>query len=697
MRNQLSSRSAGLFCCLHSAIICCTLTICLGLPFIGFSQTETTIYDFDDDVKNYSTEIASDGATAEESVMAGTIYNYNSTTDHAIHFLNLQDDGIILSSTYYDDPNYEDERTVDVVCNGATSSAEYYITASARPSAGNQDGILILSVDKTGVLLRNVQMVQPTGGSDGLYPLHSIYLSSTQHLYVCGYYTDNNTGLPFNPDFTNYGNKKAFILEFDPVGGTVINFKTYETQYVTSTGATNDYDIAMRLVPMASGDIFVTGSVNGVAWQNSANYFYSALMNLVVDNNLNFVSEDHIGFDNQTHYPSFEYGTGLIEDGTNGSYIVGNTFYFSGSGGSGSSFDIIPAFLTVTWVNSSMVHTNSGDSRILFQGYDYAWALQTLTSCSSNTHTGGIRSVIAGLEINEWCSGGGGFSYSDYRPFLWDVGLDYNFTSTGNISFTNYGWTTYNSQVGTGTNTLNNSYHLLDNVLNHNAWNPTFAARASNSPNDDVILSVPRWKGGTSNLLNLKNVRADGCDLDVPACALGTSTSTVTGSPFCGVSTNMDYRTADANDHTGNAVTCTLSVFASFSNTPTPLVGTGSMITGSYSYNPEDQCAFSGSGNYKNFTTGINSALIQSDKTMVYPNPTKGDIEIAFAKSFDVNKDVSVRLVNLLGQVVSDLYTGKASLINKRINIGNVTPGVYMIKIISSTETVLFEKLLINP
>lgn len=687
-------------CCqptLRSFFVLSGFLISLLLSYKGYCQFPTVaVYDFPNDLKHYSTEMATDGTSVEETVMAGTIYNFNSTGNHVAHFMNVSPNGTINSSAYFQDPKYADLRVVDIVGDGNSSNAIYYITCLARPSSGGNDRILVIPVDINGTQTGNAYSIFPSSGTEGLYPLHSIY-HSNGYLYICGYWTDNNTNLSngSEPDFNGYNHKDGFILKLNPSTGAVQNSSTARlintTYQYTASNPTEDYDIAMRLVEMGNGHIFVTGSVNDVKYNvtTSAEMFHSAVMNVVFDQNLSTPAAadyDHFTY-NTSNGPYFgnDYGVGLVEDGANSSnYIVANTFDRNGSA---SGFDISGGHVNITWLDANLDHTNTGLTRLLFEGYDYAWGLQTLEACGSSGFANGRRFLIPGMETNEWC--GSSFSFDDVRPFLWDVDVRLN-GGTGDIDFVNYNWTTYHTQTGTGSySSATNSYPNLDNSLSNMAWNPTFAARLSTSY--DIMMSAPRWDNA-NNDLNLKYIRADLCDLN-SAC-YNSYTSETNADP-CNQGLITKYQ-AEGLGHTNGSGNIVYTNFptTSCSTTTTPVSGAGKMITGTYS-GTSDFCTPSNNV-YKPGKTSINRVNTRGNSTSIFPNPTNNDIHVRLDKNISSDSKVVVQLFNIYGQNIADLYNGSADALNpdKKLQLPDVASGLYLVHITVNGQTLLQQKLI---
>ncbi len=91
-------------------------------------------------------------------------------------------------------------------------------------------------------------------------------------------------------------------------------------------------------------------------------------------------------------------------------------------------------------------------------------------------------------------------------------------------------------------------------------------------------------------------------------------------------------------------------------------------------------------------TVGI--ANLESDSFNLWPNPSNGTVNI----SFDLanTQDVKVELYNIVGELLSSRsYRNETGSFNKTINFGNLTQGMYFVKI-NSGNTKSIEKIIIK-
>lgn len=633
---------------------------------LAIAQTQTTTYYMGNDVKHYSTESVTDPITPgdmEETVMAGTIFDFGAAGKNVIHFLNIAGTGTHNVSHYIDIPGYDDERAVDIVGDGAIGapgSATYYITCLARDPRGN-DEIVVIFVDVNGNVLQTRRLAD---GSQSMYPLHSVY--SNGMVYICGYTTTNYTNLPSTPDYGPYGGKRAAFIQFDPTlpPGPLNAAWVMNTALPAAAvpGAQYDYDIATRVVVLNNNNIFVTGSVND-AKLVGANWRYgSGTMNVVFDPTTQALTYDHF----ISGPGALEYGTGLVEDGTNQvNYVLGNTFYH---GYSGSGFFPLPGYMHITGLNSSMQHaTTSGNtSRYQLSGTEYGvWGLQTLPADNpANSGPAYKRFTVAGLQSLEFCIK---YYQPNFNPYLYDVEMYYD-PVLETITHTFNNWVTYQNLTGTGS-TAPNSYFYLGGGLSNLAWNPTFAAKP-NFPNSEIVLNAPKWTpymiipvGGKTGALNLKSIRVDGSFTEINCPSSYTQYLNYSGCPnpytYSGVEAVSSTTSFDPLSITLYNLTCSASNYD---------------IT-------DDHC---NAGNIVYKPSGVDKVEKQAGKTIIYPNPASNDVSIALDKNIADKSTVKLVLINTLGQTAGILYEGSAARLNSsnKLQLPNVASGIYHVQVL---------------
>lgn len=652
------------------------------------AQTQTSVYNFQHNVKQYAVENASDPFSGDthETVWAGTIFDFGAPGNQAIHFMNVQPDGTITTNVYLDDPNYDDERVVDVVSNrvaGSPGSATYYIISLARhpqvgtPLSGN-DEIRITPVDIFGNLAGNSIIM--TDNSQSVYPISAMY-HSNGHVYICGYATNNYTNLPQVPSYGGYNAKKGLVMDFDPAAplGPAWTLGINTSFLISASVPTEDYDLAMRATELSNGNIHITGSVNDMKYRPVTGEFQtSATMNLVIDPALQVVSDDH--FINQLGI--YEYGMGLVEGQNGNNYIIGNTFRTNPGMSPFTGFDTEPTRFWITHVDGNFTpDTNAGQlTRYSFGSFSNAWALQPLQSAGP-VRAGSTESrfLIAGMQTGEHCTGT--VIYPDSKPFLFDLSVDYNSGSGIIGSFHN--WVTYENMTGTGGGAPN-SYYNLGGGLSNWGWNPTFATRASAA--NDIVLSAPKW-APSSNLLNLKSVRADAMNLWESNCQ-GSTTSYDGMYPcphgfFEAQVKGLNYTPPPTSE--GAIITKSymgISIAPTVSN---PNVGPyGAAVShcdqGNINYKPSG---------IKNINS--NAALI------VYPNPAKDQLTVKLPTEIEGAASVRIILVNVYGQIASVLYEGTASEMVQKMKLPALSAGLYTLQAFADGRSLGNIKLTIQP
>jgi hypothetical protein len=89
----------------------------------------------------------------------------------------------------------------------------------------------------------------------------------------------------------------------------------------------------------------------------------------------------------------------------------------------------------------------------------------------------------------------------------------------------------------------------------------------------------------------------------------------------------------------------------------------------------------SGSSNINQITNGSNQML-------VYPNPTKGIINILSEKNIQ-----TIKIINLLGEVI---YNKQANTKENSIDIGSYPAGIYLLYTQEEAKTPLIQKIILE-
>jgi endonuclease I/chitodextrinase len=80
------------------------------------------------------------------------------------------------------------------------------------------------------------------------------------------------------------------------------------------------------------------------------------------------------------------------------------------------------------------------------------------------------------------------------------------------------------------------------------------------------------------------------------------------------------------------------------------------------------------------------TAVVETDKILIYPNPTNGDFTI-----YNVNPKFSVEIFNLIGQKILE----RQSMNSNSLSVSKLPKGIYLIKITDATQSII-KKIVIN-
>ncbi len=78
------------------------------------------------------------------------------------------------------------------------------------------------------------------------------------------------------------------------------------------------------------------------------------------------------------------------------------------------------------------------------------------------------------------------------------------------------------------------------------------------------------------------------------------------------------------------------------------------------------------------------SASELNTKVSVFPNPTTGILNIAYA--FNTKEDLKIEVTNMLGQVVYTETEHNTATNAKAINLSGLSKGVYMVTLSTATD-----------
>lgn len=667
----------------------------LSLQVSSFAQTNTVTHAFGSpnsfavNVKNYSTEIVT--GTNNETVMAGTMFDQEQPFNR-VHFLHIDQFGGILKSVVYDDPDYIDQRAVDIVAANIQGNDLYIITCLVRASPdmpNPADRIKIIVVDVDGIVYAEdvIEEAAPYTGM-GMYPLHSIMHNN--NLFICGYQLDIYQDPYTEPDLAS-GPRKAFVIKYDPSNMTLLNNKTfdYTSTFFNIQPIQKDYDMAVKLVPLTDGsnNIFVAGAVNSVRntyknmmfppYPNGETQTHSSgMMNLVIDDNLNVVTD--YPFQNSEKLAPFtgEYSISLVQDvGNNRNYIIANSI------DNRSLNTPVGMHLLVNYIPGNFTRPVTGKPQAYFIPHDGTRAMQAFQS-PRNVPGPKFTLTIAGLESAYGCFPVGlEPTQSNENPFLTDM----TFELIGDDIFGSVGqWVTYLNQTGTGNIGLPNSFAVLGDNLTSRSFND-FAARASVF--DDYNLSAPKWTGtASSGILSMKSIRSRATDFTVPACP-GSYQQFFAGDPCIDV-----FYTSGVTDISSIGVPPYPDQIVMYNYGMLNLTNVTSQ-SASYNFTYRDTYCNVNTPVFKQNTTGINDVNIEG-KVTLFPNPASKVVEVKFDDIITGN-NVHIVLTNIYGQVISIMYDGKATGTQK-IQLPDVANGVYFVKVSIDNQQVQSEKLIIQ-
>lgn len=598
-------------------------------------------------------------------------------------------------------------------------------------------------------------------GNLNIYPMSAMYrttvdpntLENRKVLYICGFVSSDATQHPNYPDMNS--EKRSFILalniggDTDPANAnppgtwTLINANYFETSPCTAAmaGCTNnspelDWDIAMHMQTLKVsahniGDIFMTGSVNAMTGQyNGFGYPYtfvrSGSMVLVLDP---WTLTDVATAANPTHivdlgnldgYGRMEYGVALVEasSGTD-NYLISNIYEAFPSGDGSPTDDWLntigfnekPGYIAITHLSEdfeSTYLTVSSRRRILDQaqfGGIGLYALDVLPSQEVSSGANGTRNpvsgsdvkfIIAGMAYNTPQSnncynditgyGQRAISAANMNPFLYTVDISWDrqipwVSSLGDIVYNQFSTIApygsyiniYPTQRGTGDPAaFTNAYALLGGGLSHIAWAPDFADIDPTDLNS-IIMNAPRWSDGNADgtvqtRLGLKTMfvnATDGSFLSMDFC-VRMRCDPVT-----------DTSEVELIDHTDGPHDIRLSdpheAKSSVAATP----------RGECSDNPPV---------YK--PAGIEQ--LGNAIAKIYPNPASDNIYVQIAG--EVKGTVNVRMMNIYGQAVGELYNGDAGGLRQKNNLSlpAVAPGLYMVQVFANGQMVHQERLSVH-
>lgn len=600
----------------------------------------------------------------DEYVMAGTIFDSPIAGPGINHvlFQHVDQDGnwntFPSTNPFIYNNTGDDERAVDIVSDGT----DFYITILQHNQPNASDKIKVMKVDVGG----NPIPVNNTGGNNSweiestypgypnLFPIHSVYTNNV--LYICGFAYDNYSGEP-----TLATDKQAFILAYDPNTNTATPVAA--TSFNSASG-NRDFDMAMRIIPLWNGNIFLTGSCNSSNGPNTR----SSVLALELDPNSLTIINDLSNRNSALPYD--EYGVGLIEDpaGNTEWWLVGNTFTYNPSSNALAEVDArnlwvnhidasIPAITTPNgrWVLDDAANLNNNQR---------AWGLAAMPHFDHAGANPGIM-VVAGMQTGDenGCSPTYASDLSSVHTFL----ADFNFVySGGMVNATINRWQTHMTIAGTGSGA--NDYINQGGGFSNTAWLSEMAIAVptpGGPPDYKYRMTAPFWyQPGAPNpdFLAFKflkgdpsvNLASDGCSPGSHNCIPGTS-AVMDVDPLSVISEDPAF----VNDLPQTEVETWVNDVVTWEE--------------SYCFN-----------NVGIFREG-NSVSQQQHLPVtvsIFPNPAYSYIQVNMSGTIEPGTPAIVELWNIYGQRITELYDGPADYITgTQMTLPDVATGMYMIKV----------------
>lgn len=666
VKNPLTARS-GAYC--HFLFFVFILLFSVLNCSIVFAQNFTRTYNFADK-HDHMIPLAA-GVNGDEYVVAGTFADF----DGGIRFAHMDPAGNVLQSYVYREPNHPK------ACFDFTKTPHsYFITCLRRDAI--QDCIELIEVNEQGTILSDKLIIPSPGSADGFYPIHTMYYMSK--LYICGYQTEG-TGYPHGVDYTTQ--KKAFVLAYDPATQTVTSCFRLDTYNSTGSNPGSDYDMAVRMVPTNSGNIYVTGSCNIVrplynpALVPHGGYneheFTSGTMNMLVQPNLlsafttyNTPLAEPYSANNVGNYITQnvgECGYSMIEK--NGVYFVAGNNYLADSATVPTSRNY--EFTAVNPSNLNPMGTGS-NSRWRYAAFDYIWGLQTLKSSTGDFTMAGMTS-----NLPPQCQGQIVTSDSNCNPFI----ANYNISFTGNsISLQRNYSRFYRSLLGTGKTSQVGNYAATQAWLYNNTWSCNLASVRLIGGTTNWTLTAPIWNP-TTNKLNYKLIQGDNIG-SVPTCPTSN-----TGC-FSDVS-NTTAVVVPLSSYVAQSQTPTINYQDRYLPYPTGVSNGYNDVNTYFPYSTID-CPVGPYYKLAETQPNVKTLVVVS----LSPNPAYNTINVQLTGE---SKQVQLILLDIAGREVAKLYNGDANQLNQtKLLLPKLTTGLYFVHITANGNKLPVQKLMIE-
>lgn len=700
--------------------------------------------DYLPDVKGVSTAIID--PSTDYAVHTGTMFRIN---DHVTYYDGYQMPIFFKTNTqaimelfsggassylpeYLFDERFINVRSVDIELD-QTDADVSYITAWERPwnnayityttDAGgstfptnpaspalynDRDGVKILKMDNvTGAILDEINVFDNTpldASQDyghSLIPTRSMYHDG--YLYVCGFYTPDDTRcpdcqsfyppapLPVKDIMFSTTEKKAFVAKIDCSGGgfSFVDMKYYDTYSPSSVpnNAGVDFDMALGMKMLNDGRLMVTGSVNAID-NNLTGYIRSGTMAYVLDPaTLNIVAEQHfIAPDNGDGIGDHEYGVDITEVYNPAvstvlyrAFIVGNQYdYFNTENEDPETgYSQKPKHLYI----GGIVHDNSGSygligSRCMTTTSSSFWATNFLKNDALTLGGGNdYRFLVAGMMTTapagyNVLTPSMPISNTNINPFLLEFQTQSILSQVAPLPKPQL--TVFESKQGT------NNYDILGGANSNIFFHPYIGDRTG--ANSNIVLSAPWYYSDPyfPGLMGKMEIVKE------------TATTHVYSHGDCGIN-NYDGVGFTNGSSVSTILTANSAEQASYSpdavgTVVVTLIGGSSEMCNNLSSNP-----------YAYKPTGVEN-IANSNEFKLYPNPATSEVHVSLANSVSKDAKVSVVLMNMYGQSVGSLYSGKASNLNANttLQLPDVATGIYMVQIIVDGQLAHTEKLVIE-
>ena len=602
------------------------------------------------DLKHYA---VSNYSGLDNYLMAGTVFGYNGANgSNAIHYLKVDNAGsTVFSKLYHHTPNpsypntdWNDERVVGA---HTQSNQDFVIVANISSDTNTVlDCFEILLFDSNG----NIKPESKIAIANNSLPVSPFYrnwyatkslLVGNDILYVCGYVTED-----FKPDLSSA--KMGFVARYDlnafapsstATASTIVYFDAPNTN-----NPTYDFDMAKALKMVGAG-LWVGGTTNGgpalnvildpvtlavVPNENKPMGRLYASQGIITESSFD-IAEDP----NTNGYFVFTNSTGLRVDVSGRHYEHPQWFNIIAvqpdlAPVPGASRLVYPLLDEIWGVNLVPGNNLSPDAEVILSGYQ-SW---------SNCNTPPPRSPISITNGKD-----------NIRPFLFSMALS---TNPSGIAVNQYYFNTLLSQTGTGPVSQPNSYYNLGGIKSSLLSSPVTTVRDLTSTTDIFMSSPAYWY--RYNKLAVKWIRTDKYG-QLSGCAW---------EPFCNANPIQDtavLTTGPTAFTTQGNYIIDLQNYALNNFTPDRIFDCGTL------YKPAP-------------TTVTTIATYGNLSVKLYPNPAADVFSLQLKGDFDRAVTVDIKLVDITGRVVEDLYNGVAANIPTEFHKGSIQSGVYMINFI---------------